>query len=69
MAFQDKSPEVKAAIIAVAPNPVAFVEAKELSCGWCGNKVDPMDFTDAQSEREYHISKMCQCCQDAVFRM
>jgi hypothetical protein len=35
---------------------------------WCGAKIDgPQDFRDDLSVREFHISGMCQKCQDSVF--
>lgn len=68
MSFKDKSAKVQKAIIDIAPNPVAFVDDKAPSCGWCGAKVDVTAFKDALSEKEYGISKMCQTCQDDTFK-
>ena len=37
-------------------------------CVTCGSdKVQPWDFRDSLSLREYSISKMCEKCQDSVF--
>jgi hypothetical protein len=38
------------------------------ACVACGSdKVQPKDFRDALSLREYGISHMCQKCQNSVF--
>ena len=42
---------------------VALVEQKR--CPFCAQPIGP--FCDALSEREYHISGLCQKCQDAFF--
>jgi len=35
---------------------------------WCGAPIDgPQDFRDELSVREFHITGMCQKCQDEVF--
>jgi hypothetical protein len=37
-------------------------------CVLCGNKeVEEKDFVDVLSFKEFHISGMCQICQDCVF--
>ena len=37
-------------------------------CVICGSdKIKPEDFVDDLSRREFQISHMCQCCQDATF--
>lgn len=37
-------------------------------CPFCGKKVDPKDFRDELSRKEFKISGMCQKCQDEVFK-
>lgn len=36
-------------------------------CPFCGHRIDMGDFTDPLSIREYHISGLCQSCQDEWF--
>jgi hypothetical protein len=37
-------------------------------CVTCGSeKINPEDFRDELSRREFNISHMCQECQDSVF--
>lgn len=36
-------------------------------CPTCGNEIDPDDFNDDLSRKEWRISGMCQKCQDGVF--
>lgn len=36
-------------------------------CPFCATAVDPSQFTDELSVREYHISGLCQICQDEFF--
>lgn len=36
-------------------------------CPVCGLVIDPGEFRDALSRKEYVISGMCQRCQDEVF--
>lgn len=41
---------------------------KESICVFCHKKIDPKtEFRDAISLREYHISGICQKCQDKTF--
>jgi len=37
-------------------------------CVTCGSdKINPVDFRNELSWREYNISRMCQVCQDKIF--
>lgn len=36
-------------------------------CPFCGKKIDPAEFRDELSRREFDISGMCQACQDDFF--
>ena len=36
-------------------------------CPFCGHKVDVSSFRDDLSVKEFHISGLCQRCQDEVF--
>jgi hypothetical protein len=36
-------------------------------CPDCGEKVDPTEFQDELSVKEFHISGLCQGCQDEIF--
>lgn len=36
-------------------------------CPFCGKVVSWEEFRDAESEREFWISGLCQACQDAFF--
>ena len=36
-------------------------------CIVCGEQVNINDFRDELSRKEWHISQMCQSCQDEVF--
>jgi len=39
------------------------------TCPFCGKEVDPdIEFRDELSRQEFHISELCQKCQDEVFR-
>lgn len=41
---------------------------KKPCCVACGStKITPEDFQDALSWKEFHISHMCQQCQDSIF--
>jgi len=47
-----------------------LLETKEQSivdeiCNWCKEPI--LSFRDEESVQEYHISAMCQNCQDGVF--
>lgn len=47
------------------PKKAKLVE--EGKCPECGKTIDPDDFRDALSRKEYSISGLCQQCQDKVF--
>lgn len=36
-------------------------------CPFCGKQIDPNEFRDALSKKEYTISGLCQNCQDEMF--
>jgi len=38
-----------------------------LICNGCGSKVNPKEFRNDLSRKEYGISGFCQKCQDEVF--
>lgn len=40
---------------------------KSKTCATCGSAVKLLSFKDALSLKEFHISGMCQPCQDSVF--
>lgn len=40
---------------------------KEQKCPFCGKDVNPNDFKDELSRKEYMISGICQTCQDEFF--
>ncbi len=40
---------------------------KDKSCACCGSSVKLDSFKDDLSLKEFHISGMCQECQDSVF--
>ena len=48
--------------------PEGYERKKKGLCPTCEHKIDPNEFRDEQSLREYRISGMCQKCQDIVFR-
>ena len=42
-------------------------DPREGFCATCGGEIDPEEFRDELSRREWTISGMCQKCQDEVF--
>lgn len=36
-------------------------------CPFCNKKIDPKEFRDLESRREFIISGLCQSCQDDIF--
>jgi hypothetical protein len=40
---------------------------KDGRCAWCGVPINLTHFRDDLSRKEWHISGMCQHCQDAAF--
>ena len=63
--LESKSPEMKSALSELFPGYVNRV--KQGRCPFCGQTVREWDFRDELSLREYHISGICQTCQDATF--
>ena len=53
------------------PVDILFPAARALKemalCPFCGVAIVESDFRDAISLKEYHISGLCQSCQDEVF--
>lgn len=46
-----------------------FAERKRKGlCPFCGRKIEPSEFRDEISRREYQISGLCQKCQDKIFQ-
>ena len=58
-----RSQELDNLLNAILPNREKAL--KELRCPTCGKPITL--FRDALSLKEYHISGMCQECQDSVF--
>ena len=40
---------------------------KQGKCPFCNKKINPDEFRDEHSRREYKISGLCQKCQDEFF--
>ena len=40
---------------------------EELKCPFCKSQIDNAEFRNEISKREYHISGLCQKCQDKMF--
>jgi len=40
---------------------------EQRKCPLCSTKIDPKDFKDDLSVKEFTISGMCQKCQDRIF--
>lgn len=47
--------------------PQAASNIRKTCCSACGKPVQAREFKDSLSLREYHISGLCQRCQDEVF--
>ena len=46
-----------------------FQNKKDGKCPFCGKKVNPeTEFKDPLSLKEFHISGLCQKCQDEFFQ-
>lgn len=46
-----------------------FENKKEGKCPFCGKKINPeTEFKDPLSLKEFHISGLCQKCQDEFFQ-
>ena len=39
----------------------------EMKCPGCNKPINAYDFRDELSKKEYHISGLCQKCQDEIF--
>ena len=48
--------------------PEKFKRIKEGKCPICGEPINMKDFKDPKSIVEFRISKMCQKCQDDIFK-
>ena len=57
--YENKTPAMRKVLEELRPH--------KTGCATCGNPVDPAEFRDKLSEKEYTISGMCQECQDSVF--
>jgi hypothetical protein len=63
-----KSPEIEAFLEEVSQD-VFGRSRKDPACVTCGSdKIRPEDFNDDLSRREFELSRMCQECQDGVFK-
>jgi len=53
------------------PADILFPEYAKLKrqgrCPFCKQKINPKEFRDERSRREYQISGLCQKCQDKTF--
>ena len=47
--------------------PDAMNNVKENRCPFCGKPIKAEEFRDKLSVKEYHISGLCQNCQDKTF--
>ena len=62
----EKAPELEQAISAVfGINRKESIERKQ--CAICSSEVELDSFKDEISLKEFHISGMCQPCQDKIF--
>jgi hypothetical protein len=59
-----KHPEIERILDLLSPRP-RRKSIEENVCAFCGEEVT--GFRDELSEREYHISGLCQRCQDETF--
>ncbi|RAP48940.1 MAG: hypothetical protein BZ138_08540 [Methanosphaera sp. rholeuAM270] len=49
--------------------PDAMNNRRQGKCPFCGKLINPdEEFRDQLSVKEYHISGLCQKCQDEVFK-
>lgn len=61
--MSEKSPQIEAILKSLMP-----LRGVEGVCATCGSQeVQPQDFRDEISRKEFTISQMCQVCQDSVF--
>lgn len=61
--MKNKSPEVLSLLEWAFPGTMKAIEAKK--CPMCKRSIG--DFRDSLSIKEYHISGLCQHCQDDIF--
>ena len=62
----EKSPQIDKVITAIfGIDRKASIENK--TCATCGMEVKPDSFKNEISLKEFHISGMCQTCQDGIF--
>lgn len=61
--MDNKTPEIRNAIEDIFPGTAKAIA--EHRCPMCKQSIG--EFRDALSEKEYHISGLCQSCQDRVF--
>ena len=65
------TPTVKAPELESAISAITGVDRREAitskTCPCCGSAVTLDSFRDELSLKEFHISGMCQICQDKVF--
>ena len=65
------TPTVKAPALESAITAITGVDRREAittkSCATCGQDVTLDSFKDELSLKEFHISAMCQGCQDEIF--
>ena len=65
------TPTVKAPALESAISAITGVDRREAitskTCTCCGSAVTLDSFKDELSLKEFHISGMCQTCQDSVF--
>lgn len=59
--------EKKTAIIKAITKEFMDKRKKGL-CPFCNNKVNPNEFRDELSKKEFEISGLCQKCQDGTFK-
>ena len=60
-----KAPELESAITAITGIDRRQAVASK-RCATCGNAVLLTSFKDSLSLKEFHISAMCQYCQDEI---
>ena len=61
-----KAPELESAITAITGIDRRQAVASK-RCATCGNAVLLTSFKNSLSLKEFHISAMCQYCQDEIF--
>lgn len=45
-----------------------FTSSKSIVCPICKKEINPLNFNDRLSFKEFEISGLCQECQDIAFR-